>query len=170
LGNLHGIRIARCSLMVSHLLFADDLIIFSRANISKARVIQDCLSTYSRWFGQKINYSKSAIFFSKNYKPSIRGSIKSMLDLPHLSAKAKYLGIALFVHRSKKGSLADLKEKMLSKIDGWKSKLLSQAARTTLIKSVANAIPFYTMSLFLLPKGFCKELNSLLKIFWWGFP
>jgi hypothetical protein len=93
-----------------------------------------------------------------------------MLDLPHLSANAKYLGIPLFFHRSKKRSLADLKEKMLSKIVGWKSKLLSQAARTTLIKSVANAIPSYTMSLFLLPKGFCKEINSLLRKFWWGFP
>jgi hypothetical protein len=49
LGNLHGIRIARRSPVVSHLLFADDLIIFSKANISKVRVIQDCLSTYSRW-------------------------------------------------------------------------------------------------------------------------
>jgi hypothetical protein len=114
LGKLHGIRIARRSLVVSHLLFADDLIIFSKANISEARVIQDCLSTYSRWSGQKINYSKSAIFFSKNCKHSIRGSIKSMLDLPHLSAKAKYLRIPLFFHRSKKRSLADLKEKMLS--------------------------------------------------------
>jgi hypothetical protein len=66
--------------------------------------------------------------------------------------------------------LADLKDKMLSKIVGWKSKLLSQAARTTLIKSVANAVPSYTMSLLLLPKGFCKELNSLLRKFWWGFP
>jgi hypothetical protein len=62
--------------------------------------------------------------------------------------------------------LADLKEKMLSKIVGWKSKLLSQAARTILLKSVANAISSYTMSLFLPLKSFCKELNSLLRKFW----
>lgn len=35
---------------------------------------------------------------------------------------------------------------------------------TTLIKYVANAIPTYIMSYFLLPKSFCH------KKFWWGFP
>jgi len=48
--------------------------------------------------------------------------------------------------------------------------LLSQAARTTLIKSVANAIPTYVMSLFLLPKSFCLEINADLRKFWAGFP
>jgi hypothetical protein len=89
-----------------------------------------------------------------------QGKNKSMLDLSHISAKAEYLGIPLFFHRSKKRSLADLKDKMFSKIVGWKAKLLSQAARTTLIKSVANVIPSYIMSLFLLPRGFCKDPNS----------
>jgi hypothetical protein len=37
-------------------------------------------------------------------------------------------------------------------------------------ENVVNAIPTYIMSLFLLPKYFCSEINTLIRKFWWGFP
>ena len=40
--------------------------------------------------------------------------------------------------------------------------------RQVLIKSVAQAIPTYSMSCFKLPRGLCKHINSLLRKFWWG--
>lgn len=49
------------------------------------------------------------------------------------------------------------------------TKLLSQAARITLIKAVANAIPSYIMSTFLVPKSFCEAIDAGLRKFWWGF-
>lgn len=55
-------------------------------------------------------------------------------------------------------------------IAGWKTQLLSQAGRACLIKSVALAMPSYVMSSFLLPQGFCSELDFLVSNFWWGFP
>lgn len=45
---------------------------------------------------------------------------------------------------------------------------LSKAGRTTLIKAVAT-MPLYCMSTFLLPKGWCLEIDRLLKDFWWRF-
>ena len=51
---------------------------------------------------------------------------------------------------------------------GWKTKLLSQAARTTLISNVATSIPTYTMSSLLLPKIICNKIDSTLRGFWWG--
>jgi exonuclease III len=170
LGSLHGVKIARLSPPISHLLFADDVMIFSKANNGEAATILKCLNSYSKWSGQCINFSKSAIFFSRNCKPAIKTSINNILRLPPLPARAKYLGIPLFMDRKKKDSFIELKDRILAKVTGWKARLLSQAARTTLIKSVANAIPSYIMSLFLLPKSFCAEINSILRKFWWGFP
>jgi hypothetical protein len=69
------------------------------------------------------------------------------------------------MHRKKSDTFIDLKDRIFSKITGWKARLLSQAARTTLVKSVANAIPTYIMSLFLLPKSLCFEINGGLRKF-----
>jgi hypothetical protein len=153
-GNLHGIKLARFCPPISHLLFADDVLIFSRANAREARVVLNCLTSYSKWSGQSINLAKSAVFFSKNCRASSKSSINDILHLAPIPARAKYLGIPLFLHKRKKDSFIELKDRIFSKITGWKAKLLSHAARTTLVKSVANAIPTYIMSLFLLPSPY----------------
>ena len=36
-----------------------------------------------------------------------------------------------------------------------------------LLKPVAHAIPFYTMPVFKLPKGFCKAVTDEMSSFWW---
>jgi hypothetical protein len=46
-GNIHGIKISRHSPLVSHLLYADDLMVFSRANSSEASSILNCLTKFS---------------------------------------------------------------------------------------------------------------------------
>jgi hypothetical protein len=144
--------------------------IFSRANDSEARSILNCLTTYSKWSGQVINISKSAMFFSRNCRSEKKISIKGILNLNLIPARAKYLGIPLFLLKNKSNSFIELNDRIFSKITSWKARLLSQAARTTLVKSVANAIPTYIMSIFLLPKSFCEVINSGLRKFWWGFP
>ncbi|GMY35564.1 hypothetical protein FCV25MIE_30806 [Fagus crenata] len=51
---------------------------------------------------------------------------------------------------------------------GWKEQLLSKAGRAILIKTIAQAIPTYTMSCFKLPKNWCADINSLISNYWWG--
>ena len=47
-------------------------------------------------------------------------------------------------------------------------KLLSQAGREVLIKSVIQAIPTFAMSCFKLPITLCPEIEALVRKFWWG--
>ena len=70
--------------------------------------------------------------------------------------------------QAKKQSFIYLKERVWKKLQGWKEKLLSLAGREVLIKSVIQAIPTYTMSCFKLLKGLIKELEVLIRKFWWG--
>jgi hypothetical protein len=37
-----------------------------------------------------------------------------------------------------------------------------------LLKAIAQAIPVYAMSVFLIPKGVCKKMMDAIAQFWWG--
>ena len=87
-----------------------------------------------------------------------------MQDIRH----GKYLGLPFIIGRSKTEVFAELKEKVGRKLAGWKGKLLSIEGREILIKAMAQAIPTYTMSCFLIPKGLCEEIEGMIRTFWWG--
>lgn len=46
--------------------------------------------------------------------------------------------------------------------------LLSMAGKEVLIKSVAQALPTYSMGCFRLPRGLCEHIDKLSRQFWWG--
>ena len=54
------------------------------------------------------------------------------------------------------------------KLQGWEGKLLSQASREVLIKSVIQAIPTYAMGCFKLPLGLCDDIETMIKKFGGG--
>lgn len=60
-----------------------------------------------------------------------------------------------------------LKEKIWKRINSWKTKFLSSAGKEVLIKSVLQAIPAYSMSVFKMLVLFLKEIETLLARFWW---
>lgn len=61
-----------------------------------------------------------------------------------------------------------LKDRIWSKIQGWSAKSLSRAGKAVLLRNVAQAVPSYAMSCFLLPKSLCQELERMMNSFWWG--
>ncbi|CAL1411430.1 unnamed protein product [Linum trigynum] len=61
-----------------------------------------------------------------------------------------------------------LEEKLLECLQGWKQRTLSWAAKETLIKSIALALPLHVMSCFRLPLSMCRLLDRHVARFWWG--
>lgn len=59
-------------------------------------------------------------------------------------------------------------EKLTKRCLAWDEKLLSMGAKEVLIKSVAQAIPTYIMSVFQLPAGVCEALTRCIRRYWWG--
>ena len=51
---------------------------------------------------------------------------------------------------------------------GGRKKMLSMGGKEILIKAIAQAVPIYTMSCFLLPKDLYDDLESMERNFWWG--
>ncbi|KAL0013372.1 hypothetical protein SO802_000441 [Lithocarpus litseifolius] len=53
-------------------------------------------------------------------------------------------------------------------MQGWKEKLLSQAGKEVMIKAVIQSIPVYSMNAFKLPVSLCKDIEAMIRKFWWG--
>lgn len=66
LGNIWGIKINKHCPSFTHLRFTDNLLVFVEVDGRNLQNIFQLLKTYQDWFGQKINKSKSSIFFSAN--------------------------------------------------------------------------------------------------------
>lgn len=64
--NWQHIRISNKGPLLSHLFFADDIILFSKITTKSSYAIIDVLNNFLECSGQKINFDKSKLFFSKN--------------------------------------------------------------------------------------------------------
>jgi hypothetical protein len=65
-------------------------------------------------------------------------------------------------------SFAYIKERVWSKLQGWKECLLSQAGQEVLLKAMVQAVPPYSMSFFHVPDCLCYDLEGLMRRFWWS--
>ena len=123
---------------------------------------------YEKALGQKINSEKTNLFFSKGVPESSKDLLKNLLGVPKIKEYEKYLGLPTVVGRRKNASLNYIKDRVWSKLQGWKEKLLSQAGKEVLLKAVVQAIPTFAMSCFRLPIGLCQDIEILIQKFWWG--
>ena len=150
---------------ISHLFFVDDSLLFCRASLADLQFIQSILSLYEKASGQKLNREKTTIFFSKAVHGDTKNQLSNFLQVPEVKEYEKYLGLPAVVGRNKTESLNYIKERVWSKLQGWKEKLLSQAGREILLKAVVQAIPTFAMSCFKLPGGLCDEIEALIRKF-----
>jgi hypothetical protein len=167
-GELQGVALCRRGPRITHLFFADDSLLFTKATPRDCAKLQEILLLYERASGQQVNQDKTTIFFSKATPTATQAAIKDTLGVPIIKQYEKYLGLPSFVGKNGTACFTQLKERVWSKLMGWKEKLLSQAGREVLIKSIAQAIPTYTMSCFRLPNRLCQDLESMIRKFWWG--
>jgi len=80
----------------------------------------------------------------------------------------RYLGLPVFMGRSRAQTFSYLKDRVWKRIQGWKEKLLSKAGKETLIKAIAQAIPSYAMACFDITKGLADDISAIICRFWWA--
>ncbi|CAA7052486.1 unnamed protein product [Microthlaspi erraticum] len=167
-GKITGLKIARNSPPISHLLFADDSLFFCKATIPQCAELMRIIETYGRVSGQQLNTAKSSIFFGKKVPPDIRTALKQALGINTEGGMGTYLGLPENISGAKTKVFTFIHDRLSKRINSWSAKLLSKGGKEVMIKSVAQALPTYVMSCFLLPQATIKKLQGAISKFWWS--
>ncbi|XP_060965763.1 uncharacterized protein LOC133034618 [Cannabis sativa] len=166
-GWIHGCKVANGAPRVSHMLFADDSYLYCQASEVEAHRVRKLLTKFERASGQEVNLSKSSIFFSTNTTTTVRNVISQRLQMSIATEDSFYLGLPSTMSRKKTVVLGYLKDKVRKRLQQWEGKFLSRAGKEVLVKTVAQALPSYAMSVFLLPKEISRSIESMMASYWW---
>ncbi|KAG7558925.1 Ribonuclease H-like superfamily [Arabidopsis thaliana x Arabidopsis arenosa] len=162
------ITVSRGGPKLSHICFADDLILFAEASVAHVRVVRSVLETFCKASGQKVSLEKSKIFFSSNVSRDMERSISEASGIESTKELGKYLGMPILQKRINKETFGEVLERVSSRLAGWKGKTLSLAGRITLTKSVLSSIPVHSMNTVLLPASTLEKLDKASRSFVWG--
>ena len=90
-----SIKASRGGLAFSHLFFADDLILFVKANRKNCLIVRDVLDSFCSLSSQKVSNAKSRVFFSPNVSTNTRVDLCEILEFRSTSTLGKYLGFPI---------------------------------------------------------------------------
>ena len=162
------IKASRSGPAFSHLLFADDLVFFARADYINCGAIRDVIDEFCSASGQSISESKSKVYFSPNVDRDIRESLCDILGFNSTPNLGKYLGFPIKHSRTSAQDFNFILDKVKQKLAGWKANMLSLAGRSVLIQASSATIPSYVMQSVYLPQKILDGIDRVNRNFLWG--
>ena len=162
------VKASRNGLIFSHLMFADDLILFAKVDLSNCSTIRDVLDDFCAVSGQTISDSKSKVYFSPNVDQDTRESLSDILGFTSTPNLGKYLGIPIRHPNLSSQDFNFVLDRVKQKLVGWKANLLSLAGRAVLVQTSTSTIPAYTMQCSFLPDRILQGVDRVNRKFLWG--
>lgn len=153
---------------VSHLLFVDDNLVFSRASTIDCKNLKKAFDVYIVASGQIFDYEKSSMFFSRNKNHRQMDEIKSIFNSNVVSRHEKYIGLPSMVGRKNINFFNDVKLRVLNKLTSQQSKFFSYGGKKVLIKVVPQAVLAYAMSVFKVAQSICEDIQKAITRLQWG--
>lgn len=120
---------------ITHLCFADDLIVFCHGNVKSVSVVKDCINLFSQLSGLIPNTSKSLCYLA-NVPMEQKESILHCLGFQLGTFPAKLLGVPPISSKLSCRDCIPLVGKITARISSWTNVFLSYSGRIQLIKSV----------------------------------
>lgn len=142
-GIWHPVYISRGGLGLSHLYFADDVLLFCHANSGQVQLVMDTLQDFCMAYGLKASCDKSRAMCSPKLTRIRKENFRSISYICFVSDLGIYLDFPLVQERVNKNAYNNVVEKIQRRMVAWKPKLLNKARKVCLAKSVTSAIHIY---------------------------
>eukprot|EP00253_Pinus_taeda_P008165 PITA_08165 len=167
-GLIKGLEVA-VNLFISHLLFVDDILLFTNGSLNEVKELKVILDIFMKATGMQINFRKSHFIF-EGFNRNERAQITSVIPFEAYTMEYpfKYLGFWLKPNSYKKQDWNWLVAKIEGKINHWSYKWLSRAGRLTLVNSVLHAMPVFWAALTWIPKGTLHKIKRICSRFLWS--
>ncbi|PNX79499.1 ribonuclease H [Trifolium pratense] len=114
---------------LSHIFFADDILLFAKATATQTRVIDEVLKNFCAMSGLMISHAKSKFCTSSGVVRSKRESIANCSNIQATDRFENYLGFKMFYGRVRKQDFNVVYDRVTAKLASWKSRLLNRPGR-----------------------------------------
>ena len=162
------VKSARGGLAFSHLFFADDLVLFAKADHVNCTIVREVLNEFCERSGQIVSEAKSKVYFSPNVDRDMRISQCNILGFQSTPNIGKYLGVPIKHSGPSANDFNFVLDRVKQKLSSWKANLLSLASRVVLVKHVSSTIPNYVMQCAYLPSKIFEGIDRVNRNFLWG--
>ncbi|KAI0530918.1 hypothetical protein KFK09_000466 [Dendrobium nobile] len=127
---------------LTHLLYADDVLIFGEASNENCQILVSVINDFANSSRLVINHDKSYIMFPKHVSNQLE--VCQLLSIHTIVSKITYLGIPLSFYRLNVADFLPLLDSINKKLNGWKANLLSLAGRLQYLKfTIQNTIAYW---------------------------
>ncbi|KAI9160260.1 hypothetical protein LWI28_006684 [Acer negundo] len=151
----------------THLLYADDFLIFCKGTQKNLKHIIGAFRDYGDISGQLVNYGRSSIYFGSFVSLFRISSLQSLVGIQIGQLPFYYLGVTLFRGKPQKAVLRPIADKILSKFAKWKGKSLYLAGHATLIRLVITGSFVHSFMIYKWPSSLLSLINRKLRNFLW---
>ena len=116
--HLQGVLSNNGGVHLSHLLFANDSLIFCQATLEECPLLLAILEQYEATSRQAINRQKTSLFFSRNTRTYVKHNIRNIMVARIVEDCEKYLVLLMANGKSKVNKFKDLQEKIARRVMG----------------------------------------------------
>ncbi|XP_024011374.1 uncharacterized protein LOC112086634 [Eutrema salsugineum] len=155
----------RCSnIGLTHLCFADDLMIFSDGKLRSLVGIVNVFDEFTKTSRLRISLEKSTAYLA-GVTASARDNIAQRFAFNFDTLLVRYLGLPLLTKKMRTLDYAPLIDKIKENFNSWITCALSYAGRLQLLTSVIESLVNFWMAAFTQPNWCIDEIESLCSAF-----